>query len=82
MSKAPYDNLSHKKGALRRVYDARRTLSHVDAGTLEPEEFAVLSEIVDDLEKLEQLMEARVRQAERGRGELPEDSIIVEDGDG
>lgn len=73
MSEKPYDNLSRLEGALRRVYQARRSLSHVDAGVVETtEEFELLASIVDDLEELEECFEQRIgeEQIVRTRQEL------------
>jgi hypothetical protein len=63
MSEKPYDKLSHREGALRRVYQARRSLSHVDAGVVYPEDFQLLAEIVEDLEELERRFEERNERA-------------------
>lgn len=76
MSEKPYDDLSHLQGALRRVYAARRSLSHVDAGVIESEEFELLAGVVDDLEELEHKMESRkaALRIERERDGLREDA--------
>lgn len=62
MSQKPYDNLSHLEGALRRVYAARRSLSHIDAGVVETDEFELLAGIVTDLEELEESFEERASE--------------------
>jgi DNA mismatch repair ATPase MutS len=77
MSEEPYDKLSHLEGALRRVYQARRSLSHVDAGVIEPEEFEVLAGIVEDLENLEEMMESRAseQRVQRERRAVREERV-------
>ncbi|RLM87898.1 hypothetical protein [Haloarcula sp. Atlit-7R] len=57
MSEKPYNRESHLEGALRRVYSSRRTLSHLDAGILTPEQFEQVRALTDALEALEQDIE-------------------------
>lgn len=65
MSEKAYDELSHLEGALRRVYQARKSLSHVDAGVLEPEEFEIIAQLVEDIDDLERSMESRIEEKRR-----------------
>lgn len=58
MSQKPYSVESHMEGGLRRVYNARRTLSHLDAAILDAEEFAHVQDILADLEELEGMLES------------------------
>jgi len=78
MSEEPYDKLSHLEGALRRVYQARRSLSHVDAGVIEPEEFELVAQVVDDLEDLEEMMESRTadKRVQKERVQTPREERI------
>lgn len=65
MSEKPYSRESHLEGGLRRVYAARRTLSHLDAGILTPEQFEQVRAITDALEELERDVEASLLDERR-----------------
>jgi len=72
MSEKKYDNMKHLEGALRRVYQARTSLSHIDAGLLEPNEFEVVREAVETCKELEDLFESRIhKDRQQGRYEWP-----------
>lgn len=72
MSEKKYDNMKHSEGALRRVYQARSCLSHIDAGLLTPQEFEVVREAVATCEQLEEMFEQRIhRDRRQGRYEWP-----------
>jgi len=66
MSEKPYNRESHLEGGLRRVSAARRTLSHLDAGMLTPEQFEQVRAITAALEELEGDLEASLLDERRG----------------
>lgn len=65
MSDQPYNVEAHTEGALRRVYQARRTLSHIDAATMTPEQFEQVRAILAALEELENDFEGSVFEQRR-----------------
>jgi hypothetical protein len=66
MSEKPYNRESHLEGGLRRVYAARRTLSHLDAGILSPEQFEQVRAITAALEELEGDLERSLVEERHG----------------
>lgn len=66
MSEKPYNRESHLEGGLRRVYAARRTLSHLDAAILTPEQFEQVRAITEALEELEHDIEGTLLEERRG----------------
>ncbi|WP_254839887.1 hypothetical protein [Natronomonas marina] len=72
MSEKKYDNMKHVEGALRRVYSARSSISHIDAGVLDPDEFQVVRQAVETCEQLEAMFEQRIERDRReGNYEWP-----------
>jgi hypothetical protein len=69
MSQKPYNVESHMEGGLRRVYSARRTLSHLDAGILTADQFKDVEKILEDLEHLEDELEDSLVEERRAPGD-------------
>lgn len=69
MSERPYNVESHMEGGLRRVYSARRSLSHLDAAILTPDQFEQVQSILAAIDALERDLEGSLIEERRDTDE-------------